>query len=633
MTLYLLDFESRSRADLSVIGGRLYWQHPSTEAVCCAWYNTETHDVGVWRPGDPCPFPVGSQLGAHNWSGFDRFGAIRLGWIDEHHVGVDTSELARKAGLPGALEALGERYGVPKDKEASRFTKSLSSVKRPKAISAAAWKAYTPAQKRERGDLPHITDDVMSRVIPYCVLDVQIMAMAWPELRDWLDVDAEVNAIDRVINDRGVPFDRELARALLFWDAENSATVLQEVALEMGADWTPQRVRDVASSPAQFCDAVGLADARKSTVRGVEHPLVRARAAIASIARGKLLAGLARTSNDGRMRDTMRYYGAHTGRWSGKGMQLQNLPRPAGKYEEWTGEQIDALARTVVVGEHAPTQDEITLLVRGCIYAGEGHTFAVCDFSGVEARALAWAAGDARALETFASGRDPYKVAASTIFGAAYETITKPMRHVGKIAELACGYGQGGRKFGETAALMGADLEAVGVNSFAVVAAWRKLHAPIVRFWRECEDAFKLALGGRTTQVACFEFTPSEDGRDVAVLLPSGRPIVYNGARLGSDGGLVFKGPHGPEHTYGGKIVENIIQALCRDLMAKCLIRAEAAGLPVVMHVHDEIVCLVSASAGQSAFALLKQIMSTPPEWAAGFPLGAAGFVGNRYRK
>jgi DNA polymerase len=627
---YCLDFEARSRADLKAVGGRRYWEDPSTEAICCAWWCVETGEVGVWLPGQPCPFPEGSRLAAHNWHGFDRFGCIRLGWIDQFFANaVDTSQLARKAGLPGALDAIGQLYGVPKDKEASRFTKSLSSVKRPKNISADVWRTYTPEEKRRRGTLPPITSEVLDRVIPYCVLDVQIMAMAWHDLAEWIEIDADVERVDAIVNDRGVYFDRELATALLFWDAEHAARIIAESAKELG--WTPEQVRAAARSNQQFTELTGLENARKSICRGVDHPLVRARAALATITTGKLLAGLARASDDGRLRDSQRYYGAHTGRWAGRGMQLQNLTRPHGRYEEWTDEQIDELAQKVTNGEHEPTPDEIVLLLRATICAAPGHTLAVCDFSGVEARALAWAAGDYRALETFRSGKDPYKVAASIIFGVAYDQVTKVQRHVGKIAELACGYGQGGRKFAETAALMGADLAAAGVNSFEVVKSWRRLHAPIVRFWRDVEDAFVKAIAGEASTVACFEFVPN--GRDVAVFLPTGRPIVYRGARLGSDGGIVCDGAHGPEHTYGGKLVENLIQALCRDLMALCLVEAESQGLRPVMTVHDEIVVEVPRSAGQAGYDALHRIMTTVPTWAEGFPLGAAGFVGVRYRK
>jgi DNA polymerase len=177
----------------------------------------------------------------------------------------------------------------------------------------------------------------------------------------------------------------------------------------------------------------------------------------------------------------------------------------------------------------------------------------------------------------------------------------------------------------------------MGVDPQRVVDGWRELHAPIVRFWRAVDDAFKGAVRGETSRVDRFEFVPSSDGNNVAIFLPSGRPIVYNG------GGLE-RGEHGPsayyvgaygtrEHIYGGKITENVIQAMCRDLLADALVRAEEAGLCPVLHVHDEIVCDVPAQAGAEALAELERIMLDVPEWAEGFPVGASCHYGERYRK
>lgn len=641
----LLDFESRSRADLKTVGGRRYWEHPGTEALVACWHDTRDGSTGMWLPGEDWPH-AGRVLAAHNWTGFDRFGAVRYGFVRPDDLGhIDTSELARRAGLPGALDALGKRWlGLEKDKDASRFTTSLSQCRRPSgaknpnAISADLWRTMTDEDKRARGMQTEITAEVMGRVVPYCELDVRIMAEGWPRLSEWLGLEDDVEAADRAINDRGVGLDVELCEALLACDEANSEGAIYAVAYEL--DMTIADVRAAARSPVQFCAATGAVDARKGTVADIDHPLARARQALASIAAGKLRAGLARVSDDGRLRDTHRYYGGHTGRWAGRGMQLQNLPRPDKRYEEWTDAQICALADRVREGRHIATPAEINLLLRGTLCAREGHTFAVCDFSGVEARALAWCAGDFDALDVFVSGRDPYKVAASEIFGVAYEDVDKPMRQVGKIAELACGYGQGGAKFAETAALMGADLDAAGVDSFEVVARWRQLHAPSVAFWGDVERAFRAAIAGRESDVAGFTFQPSSDGNDVAIFLPSGRPIVYNDVHLKGrgDGGrgtsIVFSGGHtGEEYTYGGKLVENLIQALCRDLLAHTLVGAERAGLRPVMHVHDEIVCEVPETAGAEGLAELHQIMVTLPDWAEGFPVGAAGFFGKRYRK
>jgi DNA polymerase len=484
-------------------------------------------------------------------------------------------------------------------------------------------------------------------------------------LSEWIDVDADVSRVDRIVNDRGVYFDAPLARALLAADERNAHAALQEYAGQLGE--FPGELATTVSSPAQFAAATGYGDAKAETIDEIiacaapgspryEHNsrpywFAMARRALASIARGKLEAGLTRASDDSRLRDTHRYYGGHTGRWSGKGMQLQNMPRPAPRFEKlWkdlgidkdavaVGAWIDALADRVIRGIYLPTQDEIDLLLRATICAAPGKTLAVCDFSGVEARALAWASGDLKALEVIASGKDAYKIEAANIYGCSYDDVDKAMRGIGKVAVLACGYGMGHAKM---YANNSAALEAAGIDPKEVVDAWRKLHAPSVRFWRDCEDALVLAIGGRPSKVSCFDFCPSDNGRDVAVYLPSGRPIVYRearcsdtvtswGATKSSPSFLSTKGMR--EHTYGGKIVENLIQAMCRDLMADALVRVDDAGLSPVMHVHDEIVCEVDGAQGAVALEYLHEIMTTLPSWATGFPVGAAGFHARRYRK
>jgi DNA polymerase len=637
----LFDFESRSRSDLKRVGGRNYWAHPSTEALCAAWFDTATGDVGVWRPGEHWPHH-GRMLGAHNMAGFDRFGAVRYGFQDAAAPWVDTSELARRAGFPGALEALGEWFGYPKDTVASKFTRGLSSCRRPSrgdgAITAAEWREFDDDQKRARGVQPAYDESARARVEAYCLGDVEIMAHAWGMLADWRDLEPEVERVDRAINDRGVSFDSELARRLIECDRANGERVLVGLAAELGV--SRAELRDAASSPQQFTAMTGAENAQAATIglmiatRAEGWQLAVARQALASIARGKLEAGLAHVSPDGRLRDNLRYYGGHTGRWSGKGMQLHNMPRPAKCFEDWSGDDIDRLACEVTAGRHHATQDEIELLVRATITADDGDVLVVEDFAGVEARCLALRAGDAKALAVFREGtRDPYKVAASIIFGVPYADVTKTQRTVGKTAELACGYGQGGRKFAETSAKMGADLDAAGVDSYAVVKAWRQLHAPICRFWRDVENAMVRACNGEPVLLAGYEFVPDDSGEGVAVFLPSGRPIVYRGMRVGADGSLVYDTAMGPEHTYGGKLVENIVQAECRCMLAAAMVRVDAAGLPIVLTVHDEIVCTVPAAVAKEASGFLHNEMLTIPEWAEGFPICAAGFTGKRYRK
>lgn len=649
----LLDFESRSRANLPKIGGRNYWAHPSTEALCCVWYDTDDGSAGVWTAATPGGRPPrGKQYAAHNAQGFDRFGAERLGWTTPDHVWIDTSELCLVQGWPGKLGKLGERYGLPKDLEASRFTIGLSTCRRPSgkrnpsAIPADEWSTYSDEDKRLLGVQAEITPAVLDRVVAYCARDVEIMTIAWPDLEPWIGLEPDVQRVDRIVNDRGVAFDRELAEALLECDARNTDEVINDVAAALGE--AADDVRAAANSPAQFCEATGAPNAQAETVAGLlasglpgemGFELARARQALASIARGKLTAGLSHCSPDGRLRDSIWYYGGHTGRWTSKGMQLHNLPRPHKRYEDWTCEQIDALACAVRDRKQSASKEEVELLVRACLQASMCAMLAVQDFSGVEARALAWVSGDERALEVFASGKDPYKVMAAEIYGCSYDEVDKAQRQIGKIGVLACGYQMGGDHLHEQ---YGPQLDAAGISADDVVSKWRKLHAPSVKFWRDVEDAFLLAVDGHASTVSCFRFEPSSDGKDVAIFLPSGRPVVYPDARVristtkwGTEKPSICYagGKTGTEWLYGGKITENVIQAMCRCLMADALVRADDAGLCPVLTVHDEIVTEVPEAYVVEAGAYLHEIMCTLPDWAKGFPVDASGFCGRRYRK
>lgn len=635
----LVDFESRSKADLKKIGGRLYWSDPTSEAICAVLYRTDTGEVEAWRPGDPPP-ELGTAV-AHNATTFDRFAGGRYDW----QVGawLDSSQMARRAGLPGALDALASQWlGRRKDIEGSKFTKALSSVSRAKAKKG-----------QFRVD---ISPEVYARVLGYCANDVEVLADAWPRLEPWADVDADVAAADRAVNDRGICVDVELVHALQRQLERQQDEAVAEAAEALGQ--SVEETRAAAMSPQQFCAATGLPNAQKDTLTDrasygdlIKHPLVSARAALASVVPGKLAAALAGLSDDGRLRDAHMYYGAHTGRWSGRGFQHQNLPRIAFEKEAkdlgWhEADVVCALVDGAMQGE-CLTKKQIDGLLRAVLVASPGKVLAVLDYSGIEARALAWAAGDADAVNVFlkmdaGTGPDPYRVmAAKNIFSIEVDAVTKEQRGLGKIAELMLGYGAGARKFGESCEAQGVDLAAFGLDPQEIVDAYRKqAHRPIVQLWRDCEKAFASACEGRGAAAGPWRYEPLGDA--VACVLPSGRPIMYPGARASKKrtpwGGMGFDlsytGRRGREHVYGGLLVENAVQATCRDLLADALVRCEADGATPVFHVHDELVCEVDASAGAQALEHMRYVMAeTAPEWAKGLPIRLDGFAEERYRK
>lgn len=329
------DFETRSRCSLKKHGGRVYWEHPSTEVLCCVFHFPgigRVDWVPAWHgPFDPGPIDV---LAAQNAHGFERFGWARMGWAPPGRW-IDTAQVARTMGLRGGLDALAALVGRNvKDKEGNRLTVGLSTCRRPTKktahlspegveIPAAVWATFSDEEKRAYG-VQADPAPVLARGVEYCAADVDALVSAWPILEPFARLEEDVKDADTQINDRGIGVDLELVRALLAIDARQA----QEACAAVGL--TPSQLR----SPAQFRTLTGLPDATFATVDEAMHThadqrvrdICRARLALASIARGKLEAALARTQADGRMRDLALYGGAHTMRWAGKGFQVHNIP-------------------------------------------------------------------------------------------------------------------------------------------------------------------------------------------------------------------------------------------------------------------------------------------------------------------
>lgn len=309
-----LDFETRSKVSLKKVGSRNYAHHPTTELICCVLRRGEDYEVLTPFSSRAPRLADGGYYAAHNAVGFDRHVWSRMGWREPREW-IDTSELMRVGGYPKAsIEYLGENVvGVPKDKAGNLIMRSLSAV------------------NKKTGDFKLALEwPVLQRVIQYCKIDVDIMFEGYAaELSTFLHADiAGIEAADRRLNDRGVYFDQDLARELL----ERDAALVEGVLAKAGV--TIKQVRSGAQFKSLMRDLdVEIENCQAPTIEALlDHEdervalLAAARLGCSTIAAGKLRAGLLQVSPDGRLRDNVRYYGAHTGRWSGKGMQLQNLP-------------------------------------------------------------------------------------------------------------------------------------------------------------------------------------------------------------------------------------------------------------------------------------------------------------------
>jgi DNA polymerase len=642
-----LDFETQSLAPLDELGGRVYAAHASTR-VLCAVAKLPTGGWLAWTPSDSPPeelfalVAAGVPVVAHNAYGFDKFVWEKLGWPTA--VWIDTLPIARLSGLPGSLDGIGEiLLGRPKDKEGQRLTRSLS---RP---------------DRKTGLLPVVTPSILARVKEYCTSDVGLLADAWPVLAGAAHLEADVRAVDVAINERGFAFDAELAHAVIDCEAR-LVCELQKAASVSGKVLAsqPQLRKWLASA------GVLVKDIRRGTIEELlDEPdlpddvrrVIVARLASSTITSNKLRAALRRQGTDGRVRDTLVYHAAHTGRWGGRAFQPQNLPRGVkdldidAAIEAAFARDLDQL-RELATAVGASVGEVLATLVRTCVHAPPGRILGVIDYASIEARALAWISRDEEALAGYRRGECPYKIMATTLFGVELGQVSKAQRNLGKVPVLGCGYQMGAERLETYSLAFNIDWMSLPVTPAQVVEAWRDAHPLVAGYrtgdvyeghvlregglWRDLEQAALRAAAGEHVEISYFAW--DRVGNAVTCTLPSGRKLVYPGAQAGpmptrwGKMKTTFSYLHRGNRigTYGGKLTENITQAVCRDLLADALVRLERRGFPAVLHVHDEVVSELSCVAELDE---MKAIMSSVPTWAEGLLLGVDGYAEARYRK
>jgi len=635
-------------------------------------------------------------LVAHNAYGFDR--PIWNRFLPNQFQWADTLPLARQSGRNGKLDALGKSLlGVGKD-HAKKLLPVLTTAK------ANAWGGYTyPSIKP--GDLQAFTR--------YAVGDVEILRRLW-ETFDSINVEADVIELNNVINERGISVDVELLdiiERLSQFSVKESVDEIKRLTKGALHEDNIRSGKQVAEWLGKFgitiTDDNGKACLRKEIVqRFIDSPYVlednltaafevppvciqvmRLRMKALRITTAKVERAKQRVSPDGRIRGLFSYHNAHTGRWSSHGVNIHNLPRPNNEIAP----QIECLldSETVVpyvphidrkqkdtrkifdrIKTHLPepkpggtsvTVDDVcSMLIRPSFMAKPGHTFAICDYSQVEARGVAWIAGQTNMLDAFKAGRDLYKEFASKIFHVDLKNVTKDMRQISKNVILGCGYGLGADKFRVYAANNGADLGAAGITAEECINAYRDEYTKIAGWkpkgnesfrvgglWKDLDKAVKLCVGTGVPQSA-GKCTYLMHGSDLKCVLPSGRELYYPNARiedivppycytlnlpLNPKATVVYQSERGTKSLYGGLLAENIVQAMCRDILASAMLELESMGMCIVAHVHDEIVCEVPVDEGAAALTTMVRVMSKPPEWAEGFPLTCEGFTCERMNK
>jgi len=351
-------------------------------------------------------------------------------------------------------------------------------------------------------------------------------------------------------------------------------------------------------------------------------------------------------------------------------VQVHNLPKGMAKLDvegiltsPLTYDVLkDAVAANHKHHPHATPDDILSTLIRPTLRAAPDMRLLIMDYGAVECRGVGWVASEQRLLDVFRADGDVYLDMASMIFGRTVTKEDKLERNVGKVTVLGAGYGLSAAKFGLYTANQGIDLAAAGVTAEQCIERFRAAYPHIAGFpsgeidskvmrrnglWHHLNDAALEAVRDRKV-VGSHPCLFGYYGGCLIIRLPSGRELVYRQARvedrvpaycafLGLRGKprptVVYNGPRGEAVLYGGKITENVVQAICRDLLADALVRLEEARLPVVLHVHDEAVCEVPADGAEELLHRMAAIMSTPPAWAEGFPVKVEGFACERYVK
>ena len=479
----------------------------------------------------------------------------------------------------------------------------------------------------------------------YCMRDVDVERQIADKLKMYPISDEEhrLYVLYQIINDRGVLVDSELAEQAVKLNSIQTAVAVEQAYMITGLE-NPNSVTQLKQWLKE--NGVEIESLSKKAVKsladetdGDVSEMLKLRLLMAKTSVKKYEAVIRSVCSDNRVHGMMRFCGANrTGRWSGNILQPQNLPQ--NHLPDLT------LARDIVKDGDFEMLDMmfgnvpnvLSELIRTVLIPKPNHRFIVADFSAIEARVLAWIAGEQWRIDTFRNGGDIYCASASKMFKVPVEKhgVNGELRQKGKISELACGYG------GSVGALktMGAVEMGVQENELqGLINDWRNANPHIVRFWYEVGNAAMKAIKEKTT-VSLGKLVFAYERGILFIRLPSGRRLSYIKPRIGTNrfGGdsITYMGINSAKkwdrlETFGGKLTENIVQGTARDLLANALINAANAGYDTVFHVHDEIICEVPN--GYGSVDELCKLMCIKPEWADGLPLNADGFEYEYYKK
>jgi DNA polymerase bacteriophage-type len=686
VTVLRLDGETYSKLDLKKVNSYIYFEHGSTGVHCVAWA-FDDEEPEIWLPGQPVPERVRQHIESGGriavWNAmFERLMLTYVlgpkhGWpVPKLEQFECTMAKAYAMGLPGSLDMASPCLGMDEAKDAvgKRVMLQLAKPRRDGTF-------YTPESHPEKFDT----------LYAYCKQDVRTERAADKRLVALSPDERQVYLLDQKINDRGVFVDEPFCKAAL--NIIDQATEALDAEIKVVSDYAvgslsnANQIKAFVASKGVAIDGLAKDDvvnllARDDLPADVRRVLeIRQEGAKTSTAKVDKMLTL--RQKDGRMRGNLQYHGASTGRWSGRGAQLQNLPRPILGLEPEDAKIVRTGDAKFVQAMLGPPMTVVADSVRGMIAAAPGNVIMAADFAAIEARVLGWLAGQESILKAFrefdaGTGPDIYKMTAKDIYSVPVQRVDKAQRQVGKVAVLALGYQGGPGAFRMMAKGYGLDIasafepvyaaatkenvdkaeaawlsrgKATGMSQRAwltaelIKLAWREANDKIVQFWYNLESAAISAIENKGEVFYAGDHVRfKKSGSWLVCGLPSGRNLYYAYPKVEektTPWGTTQKSVtiRGVDRTrnwsdisfYGGLISENVTQAVARDLMVNGMLACEAAGYPAVITIHDEIV--VEPPAGHGSVEEFEKIMATGPAWAEGLPLAAEGWVGERYRK
>lgn len=663
MDILSIDVETYCDLDIRDVGAYKYCKHPSFEILLFAYafndepveivdftteeYAKDTKDITGWGL---LPDRVVDALDDKNVlksafnANFERNAVSAYGFDNLPEEWDCTMIKAMRLGLPSSLDMVGKALHFPEDKQ---------KMKEGKALIQYFCKPCKPTKTNggRTRNLPENAPEKWETFKEYCKQDVEVERDIRNKLSKYEVIPKEklLWNLDQEINDRGINLDLDMINRAIDCDEQLSYRLMNEARELTGLDnpnsltqlkkWIGERVGYEVGSITKDTIPTLIRDAELKKNDEVKR-ILELRQLMGKTSTKKYQTMINMRCDDGRVRGLLQFYGANrTGRWAGRGVQVQNLPQNHLP-------DLDDARNILKNGDFDTLEflfdsipDTLSQLIRTAFIPTEGNRFIVADFSAIEARVIAYIAGEEWRLKVFKHGGDIYCASASKMFGVPVEKhgVNGELRAKGKIAELALGYGGAGgaiRAFDKAGSIPDEELP-------KIVSDWRKASPHITKLWWDVDKAAKKAIHERTAvelhHGIKFIYDPGvlfielPSGRRLSYIRPKIEPGPYDKDIITYDGMQQTSRQWTRLETYGPKLVENIVQAFARDCLGETMFNVTEAGFNIVMHVHDELI--LDVPKGVSSVNEICELFAKPIEWAPGIPLTADGYECDYYMK